>query len=209
MNKFIDLSGVRFGILSAIKINGRSGVNKRLTWLCKCDCGNITTVIGENLKYGHTKSCGCIRIESTVISKTTHGATRSGIRSAEYNSWRALSDRCYNTKNKGYKHYGARGIKVCKRWSRFENFLSDMGEKPTAKHSIDRKNNDGNYTPSNCRWATSKQQTRNYRRNRFLVMGGVKQTITDWAEKYGISSRTISHRLNIGWSVKKSITTTI
>lgn len=210
MSAFIDLAGRRFGNLTVLKIGCKSGVKNRISWLCRCDCGAATSVIGENLRYGHTLSCGCARIESRIVSKTTHGATRGSRRTPEYNTWRSLKDRCCNPKDSGFRYYGGRGIKICMRWASYANFLSDMGKKPTPKHSIDRKNNDGNYCPENCRWATSKQQTRNYRRNRKLTFNERTQSLTEWCEELGLPPKSVHSRIvRFGWTTHEALTTPI
>jgi hypothetical protein len=127
----------------------------------------------------------------------------------EYNVWGVMKNRCLSKKNKNYKHYGGRGIKICKRWLKFENFISDMGRRPSSKHSIDRfPNKDGDYEPSNCRWATVNQQLRNHRRNVWIEHNGIKMIRADWAAKLGISSSTLKNRLSIlGWDKNTALTT--
>jgi|SRR6267142_833044 len=165
--KLIDLTGKRFGRLIVQWPVGRKGIvdkSPSLIWLCLCDCGNVIPVIGQHLRGGGTKSCGCFRHDFRVI----HGHNRSRLtsgKSPEYNSWDHMVQRCMNRKNTAWKYYGGRGIKVCKRWQKFDNFLADMGSRPSTKHSIDRfPNNNGNYEPGNCRWATRIQQMNNTRR---------------------------------------------
>jgi len=141
------------------------------------------------------------------ITGYKHGhATRNYI-TKTYHSWAGMCARCRNKNNIMYQRYGARGITVCSRWLSFENFLADMGEKP-AGTSLDRKDNDGNYCPENCRWATRNQQNRNRRSNRLLTYDGVTKCLVEWAETIGISKRTLANRVNRGgWSVEKALTT--
>ena len=164
-----DLTGQTFERLTVIK---RTTSTERgyARWLCECQCGNTTIVRSVSLRNGHTRSCGCLqrewctklgRISTGVISK--HGHTING-RTSTYESWRSMKTRCINQNQKNYMYYGGRGIKVCDRWIKsFENFLADMGERPDGK-TLDRyPDNDGNYEPGNCRWATAKQQIANRR----------------------------------------------
>jgi hypothetical protein len=163
-----DLTGQIFGRLTVISRSVRDKNGFR-TWLCRCECdGNERTYRVDALRFGKAKSCGCQR-SITAIERSVnvvHGHKAKGKISAEYRCWCKLRDRCNNPKNQDWVHYGFRGIKVCDRWMEsFENFFADMGTKPTPKHSIDRINVDGNYEPSNCRWATHTQQMNNIRRN--------------------------------------------
>lgn len=139
------------------------------------------------------------------IPRGKHG--HAGIKSAEYRAWKGMNTRCYNPNRIDYDRYGGRGITVCERWWSFENFLADMGEKPSPRHSIERRNNDGNYEPDNCYWATRREQNINTRRNHPLVLNGRTQLITDWAQELGIHHMTLYRRLESGWSVERTLTT--
>lgn len=135
-------------------------------WKCQCVCGNIKSIVYGALQSGSTKSCGCLK--SQLISKATtlHGHAKKGQISSEFQSWRSMIYRCYNTNDKMYNYYGGRGIFVCDRWlNSFENFIEDMGLKPDKTYSIDRIENDGNYFPDNCRWATDLEQNNNQSTN--------------------------------------------
>lgn len=187
-----NLIGKVFGHLTVIKFFGIK--NQRTVWECKCVCGKITYVDINKLNSGHTKSCGCFKPHKT------HG--KSGLnRSKEYIAWDAMIQRCCNPNNPNYKYYGAKGVKVCDRWKNsFENFLSDMGEAPSPKHSLDRKETTGSYEPNKCRWSTRIEQDRNKRRNRYLTYNGKRLIISDWASELGVCAPTINYHLSKGKS---------
>lgn len=153
MSKLVNLVGKEFGQLIVL---GKADKPKGtiIKWLCLCDCGNETVVQGGNLRSGNTKSCGCLGKNN--IDRTTHGMARS----RTYESWHKMKQRCTNPRVLGYKNWGGRGIKFCKRWIRFENFYTDMGERPVGK-SLDRIDNNGNYNSVNCKWSTPKEQNNN------------------------------------------------
>jgi len=153
-----DISGERFGRLVAIEPTHIGG---RRLWRCACDCGGESLVDVGKLRIGNTKSCGCHKASVLGISTTKHGM--HGTRT--YRIWKAMRSRCNNPNVTQYKDWGGRGITVCERWGRFENFLADMGEAPPDR-SLDRIDVDGNYEPSNCRWATRLEQAHNTRRTK-------------------------------------------
>ena len=169
---------------------------------CKCDCGDISCYFVTNFHKGRTKSCGCLKAELTSKRSKTHGSP------PEWNAWRTMKDRCYNSNSNTFQRYGARGIVVCDSWrNSFESFSNDMGPKPSKNHSIDRIDNNGPYSPENCRWATRTEQSRNTRGNRILEFKGRSQCVAAWADELQIKSSTLYARLYEGWSVERALTT--
>lgn len=197
--RFIDLTGQKFGRLTVVSLSLKDSKGTR--WNCRCKCGRMTEVRMSNLKTGNVQSCGCLGRERQLLAATTHG----GSYKIEYHSWAGLRDRCENPNNKDYPRYGGRGIKVCKRWLKFENFLDDLGDRPSPKHSIDRVDSNGNYCKENCRWATTKEQGNNRRNNVLLFYQGETKTVTEWSETVGIKMTTIHARLRRGWSVERAL----
>jgi hypothetical protein len=218
MAKFIVVHSVKvatefvpetFGRLTTIgprfMIRLRSGATDARQ-VCQCACGNFVVSRVAALYQGRILSCTCLRRETTERNSFRHGATNS----KEYNIWAQMLSRCNNTNCKFYKDYGGRGIRVCARWQEpngqgFINFFSDMGTKPVAC-SIDRTDNDGDYCPENCRWATSKEQTRNRRGNRKITFEGKTQCVVDWAKDLGINEWTLRARLRLGWPIERAFT---
>lgn len=189
------LIGQRFSRLLVIKKAPSKGKNSH--WQCRCDCGSTTVVSRPNLRVGHTRSCGCIGTEQP--SHLIHGMHGK----PEYQAWNSMHTRCTNPKNKGYHRYGGRGITVCERWLKFENFLADMGMRPSPDHSLERKDNDGPYAPDNCKWATRKEQARNTRQNVWLTFNNQTLILHDWAVITGIDRSLIRWRQRQGWPIKR------
>lgn len=197
MSRLIDLTGRRFGRLIVIKRMGNNEHGQSM-WLCFCRCEYKVVIRGSHLTSGVTKSCGCLQI--AIVTK--HGCYNNKI----YKIWATMIQRCKNPNNKQWKNYGGRGIKVCKRWLKFGNFLEDMGESP-SRFQIDRIDNNADYSKKNCRWVTSKINNRNRRNNRLIVFDGKTQCLAEWAEEIGIPESTIHMRIDqYGWSVEKTLT---
>lgn len=185
-----DITGNRYGRWTVIKRSERKDKYGKSIWICKCDCGNIKEVQRGNLVSGYSKSCGCLKIEISIEKivkfSTSHGFSKRKNRSPTYKSWLSMKQRCYTEKRKNFKNYGGRGIYVCDRWKNsFENFLLDMGERPPGT-SLDRIDVNGNYEPSNCRWADSETQYNNTRRNVYVNYEGNKVTLAQLSRITGV-----------------------
>jgi hypothetical protein len=177
----------------------------------RCACGIEKQIYDYSVRYGTSTSCGCRRSEWTQQHNrgNQHGRKHGMYATRVHRIWRGMMNRCYDARTLGYELWGGRGITVCERWRGkhgFENFLADMGEPPSTKHSIDRIDNDGNYEPGNCRWATAKEQLRNRRTNWNVTFGGKTQCISAWVEELGIPRPTLTNRLKRGWSVERAMT---
>lgn len=186
--KLINIKGNRYGSLVAIR---KSPLEKR--WVFVCDCGKSTNAFLGNVLAGRTRSCGCGRFKTHGMSKT-----------AEYKVWESMIKRCTKPTSDNFCRYGGRGIAVCKRWRKFENFFSDMGRRPSSQFSIERIDNNGNYSPDNCKWATKEEQYRNMRTNHFVDYGGEKMIVADAAKLAGLKYGTVAARLSRGWSVERA-----
>lgn len=181
------------------KLNG-----ERLKWRMRCKCGALRDVLASDIKIGKSVSCGCYQKLRASEANLSHGMTGS----TEHNSWRGAKERCYDTKHILYKRYGGRGIRMCDRWrNSFEDFLSDMGPKPSPNHQIDRyPNQNGHYEPGNCRWATRKEQCNNKTTNHLLSYKGRTQTMMQWSRELGINYYTLRSRKRIGYTDEQAIT---
>lgn len=192
MPPFRDLTGQRFGRLTA-----KTYIGSKKKWKCRCDCGRPALVRSNDIVRGKIQSCGCLLRERRGVSSFKHGAGKT----AEYRAWQGAKNRCRYSSREGYSRYGGRGIVMCDRWKNsFENFLEDMGKRPSRRHSLDRRNNNGDYEPGNCRWATPKQQANNKTHGRALRkltdqqvreikvdLSEATKTLRQIAANYGIS----------------------
>src|SRR3990167_9118074 len=173
---------------------------------CLCDCGTRKSIIFRHIKTGAIKSCGCLSREATARmgrACKTHGMKKT----AEYAAWQSMKSRCYNKNGHAYHRYGGRGIYTCRQWKKsFVQFLKDMGKRPSCRHSLDRIDNDGPYSPQNCRWALRKIQSRNTSTNRPITWRGKSATIPEWSEILGIRTSTIRERLRYGWPIERALT---
>lgn len=209
-----DLTGLRFGRLVVLGLATSVPGNPNRRWATRCDCGLHTVVFGMDLVSGRTSSCGCFRkdVLRTHPQTLAHGQSKRLGRkpSPEYVAWAGIRRRCLNAKDPAYPQYGGRGIKICERWGKFENFFADMGPRPSPKHSVDRyPNNNGDYEPSNCRWATPTEQARNRRTSRRVTFQGQELTLVAWAEKMTLPYGTLLRRLTRGWPFDVALTTPV
>lgn len=200
--KVKDISGNKYGRLTAIKYAGKSK-GKQTMWECLCDCGNIVIVEQQNLVGGHTKSCGCFNAEEIAKRNRTHGDTKTRI----YRIWHDMMYRCYSEKHDSYYLYGGKGITVCKPWHNYNNFKKWALENGYSDDlSIDRIDGEKNYEPSNCRWATLIEQANNTNRNRIFEINGKRDTLANWCRAYNMSYSTVFGRIYDGWNIIDALT---
>ena len=202
---FVDRTKLKYGRLTVIRLVRTS--NKKSFWLCKCTCGTTLTVRGNALQSKNTKSCGCLARENgrkQGLTTKKHGHAAHPTRTKIYRIWQGMLRRCYTKSASGYPNYGARGIKVARPWKKFENFLADMGQ-PKAGLSLDRINNNGNYSKSNCRWATRTEQSANSSRTKLITFRGKRQCIAAWARELSISNTTLWRKLSKGLSLSEIV----
>lgn len=198
MAQALNLQGRRFGRLVSLSPTHAGEVR---AWRCQCDCGRTARVVTHKLIMGHTRSCGCLQAQVTTERNLRHGRSKT----PEHDTWLAMRQRCSNPKHRSFKHYGARGITVCQRWSSFEAFFADMGLRPSSRYTIERIDNEGPYSPSNCRWATRMEQGANSRRNRRLTYRGETLTLSEWARRFKIQRLTLLMRLKSGLTVAEAL----
>ena len=204
-----DLIGQRFGRLTVIKrVDECVTHGKDAHWICRCDCGKtISTPTTHTLRQGKSTSCGCLRLERSLETHTTHGDGKHGKnKSRLYHIWADMKNRCSSPTSRAYKNYGARGITVCQLWQEYEPFRLWALSNGYDEHlTLDRIDVNGNYGPSNCRWATWTQQANNTRRTKKYTVDGLTLSITEWAQKYGIPRTTLTTRLSRGLSMEEAL----
>lgn len=201
MRKRIDLTGQKFNSLTVLSYSGKQWSNS--LWLCRCDCGTGKIINSNNLKNGHTKSCGCLFIKKVTERSTTHGLAKHPL----YSVWGGMKKRCFNNNCKAYKNYGGRGITVSEEWkNNFKVFYAwAMGSGYREGLQIDRTDNDGNYEPMNCRFSSPMENSNNRRNNIWLVFEGERLTASQLAYKIGIRPSLLIRRIHRGWSVERAI----
>lgn len=199
-------------ILEAWTVKRRDGRGTRSRCMARCDCGDVSEYDKNNIDRGNTTRCKACAEKSRAKKRRTHGASytrrdKDPEMYATYTIWQAMKRRCRLESDVSYKHYGGRGIRVCKSWQdSFESFLSDMGVKPSKSHEIDRIDCDGDYSPENCRWVTRKVNARNKRNTVYLTIDGETKPMVEWAEISGESASNIKNRVvNLGWTHKQAV----
>lgn len=168
-----------------------------------CVCGTKKEIFDSFVNTGRIRSCGCLRSQLTHERRFSHGDTAS----AEFRIWSGMRTRCYNRRCKAYPDYGGRGIIICERWRDYENFLADMGRRPSPKHTIERVDNNGNYCPENCEWVLKSEQSWNRRNIVYLTLNGERKSITAWARQLKVDYRVLHARRVAGWTDKQILTT--
>lgn len=198
--KLNDLTGKTFGLLTVIN-RAENDINSKSMWCCKCDCGNEKIISGNSLSRGNSTSCGCFKLKL----HTTHGMSKSNI----YKVFTGMLQRCNNKKHKNYKDYGARGISVCKDWLTFESFYKWSMENGYRENiTLDRVDNNGNYSPSNCKWVTMAQQSLNKRSSFYITFNGKTQTLKEWCNELNIPYPQIYTRIAVkGWTCERAFLT--
>jgi len=201
---FLDRTNTAINDLKILGYAGKSATKEPKTqWFVECHCGKVFIAIGSNLGNGTTKSCGCISINRIGALNRSHQLTHT----RTYRIWAGMKTRCTNANNPNYKRYGERGITICERWLHsFEHFLADMGHCPSNKHTIERRDNNGNYEPTNCYWEPDwNVQVSNTRRNVFVTFQNKTQTVSQWAREIGMNSHLLRDRLKRGWTMEDAI----
>ena len=197
--KLKDLTGKCFDKLLVLKRAESNSKSGNAMWVCRCECGNIVTVIGSKLRSGYTKSCGCLR-----ISNVSQGHSKERI----YRTWRGMHQRCYNPNDDKYKWYGAKGISICPEWHDFSTFrVWALANGYTDKLTIDRINPKENYNPNNCRWVDMKFQANNKTNNKIVTYQDQEYSVAQFADKLNVPYHTVRNQMRLGWSIEKNCST--
>lgn len=220
MAKYMLVNGIRVAKSFEENTSGRLSAIGPSFWLSiieerrrrelqvfQCECGNVVAIRVSAAKDHDTRSCGCFNLEISKTNNAKHG--EASRRTPEYRAWVSMRGRCFNKNDHGYARYGGRGISVCERWmgsDGYSNFLEDMGRKPSADHSIDRIDVNGDYCPENCRWATRIQQQRNTTSNHVVSHNGISKCLAEWAEDVGMNANTLHGRIISGWTIERALT---
>lgn len=199
MAQFIDETGNTYGRL-VVLYQGESKLSSgkpTVRWVCRCSCGNITMVAGSSLRYGSSKSCGCLSSDTATVTHTKHGHSPSSGSTATYSVWEGMMSRCNCPTDKRYRAYGGAGILVCERWHNFTNFLADMGVRPVGL-TLDRLDNSQGYYKENCRWATRMEQVLNRRNSVWITIDGVRKVLKHWCTDLGVVYTTALRKISQG-----------
>lgn len=199
ISSLIDITNLKFGKLTVIGRDSSNSKSGNAKWICRCDCGNVVSVVGSKLRNSHTTSCGCNR-----KSEKAGGHSKERL----YITWYGMHRRCYNQNHDRYRWYGAKGILVCSEWHSFSTFREwALINGYTDELTIDRINSSGNYCPENCRWVDMKFQANNRSNNRIIEIDGTSYTVSQLADEYGLSQYTVFNRLYLGWDTRRIINT--
>lgn len=203
MRKIVVKKGDRFGRLIVLSEIPRRSNSRWI--LCACDCGLLKETRLNDARMGKVKSCGCFHREMASKASTTHGRSNDPV----YRVWASMVERCSSPDCSSYPRYGGRGIEVCERWLKFENFISDMGERPegNVRYTIERVNNELGYSKDNCKWATYAEQSNNTSANVLIEFRGVTRNLTQWCRELSIPVGAMIHRIRAGWSTEEAFGT--
>ncbi len=200
-----NIAGQTFDRVTVLSLAGIRA--KKTHFNCRCSCGKELVISADKLKSGHTRSCGCLLTDFASRLNYRHGESSGGKPTAEFKCWQGIKERCLTTTNRAYPSYGGRGITVCSRWlDSFEAFLADMGRRPSADHSIDRIDNNGPYSPENCRWAIKKTQNNNRRSTKVVKVKDFEGSFKSACEHFGVPYKTAHQRVRLlGWTMEQAI----
>lgn len=198
-----DLTNQRFGRWLAVSRSEIRKYGTHISYNCRCDCGTERLVSGSLLRNGNSMSCGCAFVEAAAKSQLRHGLTGHKL----HGTWRSMKERCYNPNHEAFHRYGGRGIKVCERWHSLVNFVKDNEPLAIAGLTLDRRDNDGPYSPTNCHWVSRQRQALNRSNTQMLTYRGQTKPLADWANERRIKANTLKARLATGWTTERALTT--